>query len=124
MTDDATERREAGKAKMREVYGWDFEPTKPFEVQTVDHLFGEVWTGGSLSVRDRRLVLVGMAAASGLEDVAGLQLDSALKLGELDVDDLRYLVTFVAHYAGWPRAARLNTLVEEVIARHEATGAD
>lgn len=124
MTDDATERREAGKAKMREVYGWDFEPTKPFEVQTVDHLFGEVWTGGSLSVRDRRLVLVGMAAASGLEDVAGLQLDSALKLGELDVDDLRYLVTFVAHYAGWPRAARLNTLVEEVIARHDATGAD
>ena len=107
---------------MRAVYGWDIEPTKPFEVSTVDHLFGDVWASGDLSVRDRRLVLIGLAAGSGLEDVAGLQIDSALKLGELTPDDVRGLVVFLAHYAGWPKAAKLNSLVEEIIARHEQAG--
>lgn len=112
-------RRERGKANMRAVYGWDIEPTKPFERQTVDHLFGEVWEGSDLSVRDRRLVLIGMAVGSGQTDVAGLQVDAALRLAELTPDDLRYLVTFLAHYAGWPRAAALNSEVEQIIARHE-----
>ncbi len=117
MADD--DRRSRGRDLMRQVYGWDIEPTKPFEVQTVDHLFGELWADGSMSVRDRRLVLIGLAAGSGMEDVAGLQLDAALRLGELEVDDLRELVVFVAHYAGWPRAAKLNSEVEALIARHQ-----
>lgn len=120
MTDtDDPSRRERGKAMMRAVYGWDIEPTKPFEEQTVDHLFGTVWDGGDLSVRDRRLVLIGMAVGTGQTDVAGLQIDSALRLGELSPDDLRYLVTFLAHYAGWPRAAALNSEIEKIIDRHE-----
>ena len=114
---DGDERRERGRAQMRDVYGWDIDPTTPFEVATVDHLFAEVWTEGALSVRDRRLVLIGIAAASGLEDVAILQLDTAVRLGELDTDDLRTLVVFLAHYVGWPRAAKLNTEVEKLIAR-------
>jgi 4-carboxymuconolactone decarboxylase len=118
---DPVDRRAAGREQMRQVYGWDIEPTKPFEVATVDHLFGSVWADGSLPVRDKRLVLIGAAAASGLEDVAGLQIDSALKLGELSVDDVRELVVFLAHYAGWPRAAKLNSIVEEIITHHEAS---
>lgn len=118
MTEPSDDRRERGKEMMRQVYGWDFEPARDFERQTVDHLFGEIWADGKLSVRDRRLVLIGMAAGSGLEDVAGLQLDTALKLGEMTPDDLRELVVFVAHYAGWPRAAKLNTEVERILSRH------
>jgi 4-carboxymuconolactone decarboxylase len=117
MTAADDERRERGREQMRAVYGWDIDPTTPFEQATVDHLFAEVWTQGALSVRDRRLVLIGMAAASGMEDVATLQLDAALSLGELDVEDLRTLVVFLAHYVGWPRAAKLNTEVEKLIAR-------
>lgn len=119
---DQQDRRARGKEQMRAVYGWDIDPSKPFEVATVDHLFGSVWAEGSLPVRDRRLVLIGLAAGAGLEDVAGLQIDSALKLGELTPDDVRELVVFLAHYAGWPRAAKLNSLVEEIIARHEGAG--
>ena len=119
----ADDRRARGKEQMRQVYGWDIEPTKPFEEQTVDHLFGEVWAGTDLSVRDRRLVLIGLAVGSGQPDVAGLQADSALRLGELDAADLRYLVTFLAHYAGWPRGAAFNSEVETIIARHEKAAA-
>lgn len=115
----AGDRRERGKAMLRAVYGWDFEPSKPFERQTVDHLFGEVWADGELPVRDRRLVLIGLCAGAGLTDVAGLQADAALRLGELSADDLRELVVLVAHYAGWPVAAKLNDEVEKVLARHE-----
>lgn len=120
MTEPTDEnRRERGKAMMRAVYGWDIEPTKPFEVTTVDHLFGEVWAEGDLTVEQRRLLLVGLAVGSGQLDVAGLQLDAALRLGELDADELRSMIAFLAHYAGWPRAAALNSEVEQIISRHE-----
>src|SRR5699024_1963934 len=106
--------RERGKAQMRAVYGWDIDPTRPFEVATVDHLFGRVWAEGELSVEQRRLLLIGLAVGTGQLDVAGLQLDAALELGELDADDLRSMITFLAHYAGWPRAAALNSEVERI----------
>lgn len=110
--------RERGKALMRSVYGWDFEPTKPFEVETVDHLFGRIWAQGDLTVKERRLLLIGLAVGGGQTDVASLQLGSALQLDELSADDMRTIVTFLAHYAGWPRAAALNSEVEKIIARN------
>lgn len=120
MTD---ERRARGKELMQQVYGWEIDQVEgPFVEATVDHLFAEVWSQGKLSIRDRRLMLIGMAAGSGLEDVAGLQLDAAVRLGELDADDLRTIVVFLAHYAGWPRAAKLNTEVENIIARQQPKG--
>lgn len=126
-TDPNTEptSRDRGQAMMRAVYGWDIEPTKAFEVATVDHLFGQVWAERpeSLSVRDLRLVLIGMTVGTGQTDVAGLQIDSALKLGELEAEDLRHLTTFLAHYAGWPRAAALNSEIEQIISRHEKAAA-
>lgn len=122
MTQDSTDdRRARGKALMQEVYGFDIEPTKAFERQTVDHLFGRIWAEGSMSVRDRRLVLIGMCAGTGQIDVATLQIDAALTKGELTADNLRELVVFLAHYAGWPRAAKLNSEVEALLARHETT---
>ena len=126
MTDrtGADDRRARGREQMRAVYGWDFEPTTPFEAATVDHLFGEVWSEGDLSVRERRLLLVGLAVGTGQVDVAALQLDAAAALGELTPDDLRTITVFLAHYAGWPRAVPLNTEVEAIIARHAHPAAD
>ncbi|HRW39492.1 MAG: carboxymuconolactone decarboxylase family protein [Acidimicrobiales bacterium] len=116
MTDD--ELRTRGKANMQAVYGWDVDHVEgSFVEYTIDHLFGRVWAEGNLTVKERRLLLIGLAAGSGLEDVAGLQLDAATRLGELDADDLRTIVVFLAHYAGWPRAARLNMEVEKIVAR-------
>ena len=66
-------------------------------------------------MRERRLLLLGLLVGSGQDDVVGLQLDCALSIGELTEDELRELVVFLAHYAGWPRAAKFNQNVEELV---------
>ena len=118
---DGDERRERGLEWMRTVYGWDVPTVEgDFVELTVDHLFGEVWAREGLSVRDRRLLLLGLLVGSGgLDDVVGLQLDSALAQGDLSDDDLREIVVFLTHYAGWPKGAKLNSAVEDRLARRE-----
>ena len=46
-----------------------------------------------------------------------IQLPAALGNEELTDEALREIVIFIAHYAGWPRGARLNNQVEGIIAR-------
>ena len=121
MTDDA--RRQRGKEWMARVYGWDVgDVDGDFVAMTVDHLFGEVWAREGLSVRERRLLLLGLLVGQGLDDVVGLQLDAAVRLGELSADELRDVVIFLTHYAGWPRGAKLNSQVEQLLAEHRTTG--
>jgi 4-carboxymuconolactone decarboxylase len=114
------ERRQRGLETLAAVYGWAPVADSPgaFFGLTVDHLFADVWNRPGLSVRDRRLLLLGVLMASGDFDVIGLQLDSAYRLGELDADQLREVVIFLAHYVGWPRATKLNTEVERLLAKH------
>ena len=62
-----------------------------FEV-TVDHLFGEIWTREGLSMRDRRMLLLGVIAAVGEWSVLPIQLDAILSNEELTADELREMV--------------------------------
>jgi 4-carboxymuconolactone decarboxylase len=108
-----------GLAKMNEVYGWD-SPDYPgdFFAVTRDHLFGEIWTRPGLTTEQRRLLLIGALAATGKHDILDIQLDSALRLGELDDTALREIVIFLAHYLGWPTGATLNGQIEKLLAKH------
>lgn len=118
MTDD--EEIPPGLAKMNEVYGWE-SPDLPGEFFRItrDHLFGEIWTRPGLSTEQRRMMIIGLAIASGKPDILEIQLDAACRLGELDAAALREIVIFMAHYAGWPAVAGLVPVVEKLIARHE-----
>jgi 4-carboxymuconolactone decarboxylase len=114
-----------GLAKMNEVYGWqsgDF-PGDFFGL-TRDHLFGEIWTRPGLTTEQRRLMLIGALAATGKHDILDIQLDSAHRLGELDVVALREIVIFLAHYCGWPTGATLNGQVEKLIAKNRTEATD
>jgi 4-carboxymuconolactone decarboxylase len=115
------DRHAAGLAKMKEVYGWDEVGDAPgdFFAMTVEHLFGEVWSREALTLRDRRLLLIGLLVGLGEFDVVDLQVGSGLGVGDLDADDVREIVVFLSHYAGWPRGAKLNTIVEGQLARRE-----
>jgi 4-carboxymuconolactone decarboxylase len=113
-------RRTRGLERMGEVY--DFEVSDgpgDFFGYTVEHLFGDIWEREGLSLRDRRLLLIGLMVAEGLDGTLGIQLDSSLAKGDLSADDLREIVIFLTHYAGWPKGAGLNSMVEGAIARHQ-----
>jgi 4-carboxymuconolactone decarboxylase len=127
MTEEDERRREArrrGLETMSEVYGWEMtDGTGDFFGLTAEHLFGEIWQRPGLTLRDRRLLLVGLLTGLGEHDVTELQLGAALDTGNLSAEELREIVVFLTHYAGWPRGAKLNTMVETLIARAEKRSA-
>jgi 4-carboxymuconolactone decarboxylase len=113
---EPNERRQRGLDTMAKVYGWEVQDGPgDFFAMTVEHLFGDVWTREGLSFRDRRLLLIGLLVGQGLDDVLGIQLDAALSNRELDAEELREIVIFLTHYAGWPRGAKLNQQVEKLL---------
>jgi 4-carboxymuconolactone decarboxylase len=116
--DDLPELRRRGLERMEEVYGFDMtDGTGDFFRYTADHLFADIWNRPGLSDRDRRLLLIGLLTGTGAHDVLTIQVPAALSSGDLDAEALREVVVFLSHYAGWPAGARLNSLVEEAVAR-------
>jgi 4-carboxymuconolactone decarboxylase len=112
------EARRRGLSKMEQVYGFEMNDMDgDFFRYTADHLFGEIWQRPGLSDRDRRLLLIGMLCTHGAQDVLSIQIPAAYRAGELDEDALREVVILACHYAGWPVGARLNSLVEDTIAK-------
>ncbi|WP_235686551.1 carboxymuconolactone decarboxylase family protein [Tomitella gaofuii] len=101
---------------MNEVYGFDVEDGPgDFFALTVDHLFGEVWQREGLSVRDRRLLLLGALSAQGMLDVAEIQVGAALNNEELDERQLREIAIFLCHYVGWPIGTKFDALVGKAV---------
>jgi 4-carboxymuconolactone decarboxylase len=117
--DSDPQKRQRGLETMASVYGWPELGDGPgdFFGYTVEHLFADIWNRDGLTFRDRRLLLIGLLVGRGLHDVVGLQIEAALGNGELDADALREIVILLTHYAGWPDGAKLNSQVEELIAR-------
>lgn len=115
------EKRQRGLETMAEVYGWPAVGDGPgdFFGYTAEHLFGEIWNRPGLTFRDRRLLLIGLLVGRGLHDVIPIQVEAALKNEELTAEELREIVILLTHYAGWPDGAKLNSQVEELIAKAE-----
>jgi 4-carboxymuconolactone decarboxylase len=110
--------RRRGLEKMEQVYGFEMNDMDgDFFRYTADHLFGEIWQRPGLSDRDRRLLLIGMLCTHGAQDVLSIQIPAAFRAGELDEAALREIVILACHYAGWPVGARINSLVEDTIAK-------
>ena len=114
-----SERRERGAEKIKEVYAGDVvvppEGASTFADIMLEQLFAEVWTRDVLSMRDRRLLLLGAIAALGESMTFGIQAKASLKNGELTPEQLREVLVFLVHYVGYPRAAGLIATVEKSI---------
>ena len=116
--DDLPEVRRKGLEKMEQVYGFDLtDGAGDFFGYTADHLFADIWNRPGLADRDRRLLLIGMLTGTGAQDVLSIQIPAAYAAGELDDTALREIVIFLCHYAGWPNGARINSIVEDTIAK-------
>ena len=121
--DDLPDERRRGLERMEQVYGFEMSDGEgDFFRYTADHLFADIWSRPGLSDRDRRLLLIGMLTGTGAHDVLTIQVPAALASGDLDEVALRELVIFLCHYAGWPNGARLNSLVEDTIAKARRAG--
>lgn len=98
------ERRRIGQRLIQEVCGFDVPPgMSRFSDMTVDHLFGEVWSNENLSIRDRRLVVLGILGALGDGDNLAIHMSQALSRGDLTSEEIDEVVVQITHYAGWPR---------------------
>lgn len=113
--------RERGQQLFDEVYCKDLGQLPPPGVSRfidfmLETLFAELWADGTLSIRDRRLLLLGAIAAQGDEATLAIQARSALKRGELGREQLEALCLFLTQYVGYPKGSRLFRVVSDVIA--------
>ena len=121
MSDD--DRYQRGAEMIKKVYAGDvIVPPKgamAFSDLMLESLFAEVWTREELSMRDRRMILLGAIGALGEKDTFGIQARAALKNEELTPVQLREVLIMLANYAGYPRAAGMLGVVEQQIAAFE-----
>lgn len=119
MADDERYRR--GVEMIEKVYAGDV-ATPPkgamaFSDLMLEQLFAEIWTREDvLTIKERRLVIMGVIASMGEKDTWKIQAKAALKNGELTAEQLRELVVTLAQYAGYPRAAGILGPTEAAIA--------
>jgi 4-carboxymuconolactone decarboxylase len=119
MADD--ERRKKGLKYFDEVYGGivPFPPESlhdDFLFNTVDQLFSEVWSRPTMSIRDRRLFVMGIIAAQAEADTFEIQVRAALHKGELTPADIRELAVILPYYVGYPRGSRMRGVTQKVLA--------
>lgn len=104
--------RKKGIEMYNTVYCGDL-PTPPEEGQDpffdsmLENLFGDLWANSSLSIEQRRLVLIGAIFSQGEEMTFSIQARSAMKRGELTYQQMEELCRFMTQYVGYPKASRL-----------------
>jgi len=95
-----------GLAVMDEVYGPGFSAMmkgmdeSPAVGETVRHLFREIWTRPALSMRDKRLLVVGATTMLGRADLLAIQLTGAIANGEFTDEQLEDMPLLMTFYAG------------------------
>ena len=125
MSDDAaSERRARGLATYREVYGENAPlpeggSAEFFDLLIIDQQFAEVWSRRALAIPSRRLLTIGVLAATRRFDVIELQFKRALETGELTPEQVREVVIHLITYVGTPSSGGLHQAGEAAIRHHE-----
>jgi 4-carboxymuconolactone decarboxylase len=111
-------RIERGFEMYKAVYGDDMPQPDPdsslYVGQMMRHLFADTWGREALSVRDRRLIIMGVLAATGQADKVEIQFRRAHELGELSLDELEEAVLQLVAYCGWGMISPLSMLVPQM----------
>jgi 4-carboxymuconolactone decarboxylase len=110
------ERLAKGREVMDRVYGPGFSDRMPpaehpLVVDTVTHLFGEIWSRPGLSIRDRRLLVMGATASMGRADLLEVQIRGALANGELTEEQLHEAALHMQYYVGAGNAVAMHRAI-------------
>ena len=119
---DDKERRALGEKTIADVYAGDvIVPPEGYAFTDImlKQLFAELWTRDTLSMRDKRILLLGIIAEKGEPNTFKIQIKASLKRGEMNPDEARELLLFIAQYAGYPRAASMLAPLEEAIGEYQ-----
>ena len=81
---------------------------QPFSSETIRHLFADIWSRPGLSIRDRRLLVIG--ATTMLLEV---QIRGGILAGEFTDEELDEMILHMGFYAGWGNTTTLNRAVGE-----------
>jgi 4-carboxymuconolactone decarboxylase len=72
----------------------------PFVDEIVNHLFGDIWNRPGLSIRDRRLLVIGATAMMGRDDLIEIQVKGGILNGEFTDEQLDEIPLLMLFYAG------------------------
>jgi 4-carboxymuconolactone decarboxylase len=80
--------------------------------ETLTHLLGEMWARPQLSIRDRRLLVIGVTATLANPYLIEALITGAILNGELSDDEIDEIPLFLSFYAGWGKAGPLISGIE------------
>ena len=122
MESDKT-RLDKGREMFEAVYGDtaklpDNVETNPFQRLMLENLFSEIWGRDAMSVRDRRLIIIGVIAAIAPDPamLIEIQMRAALGRGELTREQLREIPLLLTQYVGYPRTVPVMHTIEKILA--------
>ena len=102
----AEEQYQLGLEVVEKVYGPGssalMTPAKgvPFVDEIVNHLFADIWARPGLSMRDRRLLVIGATAMLGRDDLIETQVKGGILNGEFTDEQLDEIPLMMLFYAG------------------------
>ena len=88
---------------------------------SVGYLFGEIWSRGHLSLRERELITIAANVAMARPVGTHSHYRSAKHMG-FSHEEIMELIIQVGHYAGWPAMAHALIQYEEVLNEDAAKG--
>ena len=118
---DSDERRKKGSEMFGKVYKGvlSADPDKPsgddFFDLMIENLFGEIWSREALSLRDRRLITMGVIAAFAEADTFEIQVTTALNTEHLTVEQVREIIIHLTQYIGYPKTVTIRNAAEKAI---------
>jgi 4-carboxymuconolactone decarboxylase len=106
MSKSAEEKWNEGLKVVEAVYGpgsskmMQGHEGSPMVAEIVGHQFGDLWAHPALSIRDKRLMVLGATAMLGRADLIEVQIAGAICNGELTEEQLAQIPLFLLFYAG------------------------
>lgn len=113
---------ERGIAMATKVYGaqtagrMNRGPKTPSMIDTVEHLFAEIWARGNLTIRDRRLMVLGATTMLGRGDLLEIQLRGALQNGEFTKAQVHEMALFLTYYTSIENGGTFSQAAGKILA--------
>jgi 4-carboxymuconolactone decarboxylase len=126
MSKSASEKWADGLKVVEAVYGpgssgmMAGQEGSPFVAEIVGHQFGDLWAHPALSIRDKRLMVLGLTTILGRADLIEVQMLGALSNGEFTEEQLAQIPLFLLFYAGAGNTTALHRGMEAAKAKFKA----